>query len=117
MAKKSTSPHERTEYNAKQVEAMSAYGVPQDDIAKVLGISKNTLRKYYLDELDTAAIKANAKIAGKLYEKAMSGDSASIFFWLKTRAKWKETHAVEHTGADGAALSVFNFETLKPKNE
>ena len=37
----------------RQVEAMAGYGVPEADIARVLGIDLKMLRKHYRDELDT----------------------------------------------------------------
>ena len=36
----------------RQVEAMAAYGIPEPDISRVVGIDPKTLRKYYRDELD-----------------------------------------------------------------
>ena len=88
---KGQQPHVPTDQLRRQVEAMSSYGIPQDDISAVIGITPKTLRKYYRVELDTAEAKANAMVAGKLYANCMSGKEASIFFWLKTRAQWKET--------------------------
>ena len=82
----------------RQVEAMAAYGVPEADIARVLGIDPKTLRKHYRDELDTGSIKANSRIAESLYKKAMGDGAQSVtacIFWLKTRAQWKETTVQE----------------------
>lgn len=85
-----TAKHEPTEDMRKTVTDYAAVGVPQDDIALLCGISKNTLRKHYEDELKFGGIKANAAVAGALYNKAMKGDTTSQIFWLKTRAKWSE---------------------------
>jgi predicted transcriptional regulator len=78
----------------RQVEAMAAYGVPEADVARVLGIDPKTLRKHYREELDTGSIKANSRIAESLYKKATGEGPQSVtacIFWLKTRARWKET--------------------------
>jgi hypothetical protein len=83
-------PHIPDEKTRKTVEAMSSYGVPQEDIALVLDIDRKTLSKHYRRELDTAATKANAMVAGRLYQKCMKDDTSSIIFWLKTRAKWRD---------------------------
>lgn len=75
------------------VEMLVACGVTQEEIAKLIGISSDTLQKYYRKELDLGKPKANAKIARRLFEKAAEGDNACMFFWLKTQARWKEAQA------------------------
>lgn len=91
-------PHEPTEENRKMVSAMTSFGITQVEICKVIGIDKKTLHKYYRDEIDTATAKANAKVANKLYQKCMDGDTTSIIFWLKTRARWSEKNEVHVSG-------------------
>ena len=84
----------------RQVEAMAGYGVPEADIAGVVGIDAKTLRKHYRDELDHGHIKANAKVAENLYRKATGEGREAVvaaIFWLKTRARWKETVVSEVT--------------------
>ena len=100
--------HKPTDETRKTVSAMCAYGVPQEDIAAVVGCNHETLRKYYRDELDVSMAKANSKIAEKLYQKAMQGDTACMIFWLKTRAKWAETFKNEHSGPNGGPVAVSN---------
>jgi hypothetical protein len=78
----------------RQVKALAAYGVPQDDIATVLAIDAKTLRKHFWPELQNGAIEANAKVAQSLFqrattEKGSAGVTAAIF-WLKVRAGWRE---------------------------
>ena len=80
----------------RQVEAMAAYGIPEADIAMVVGIDPKTLRKHYRDELDFGQTKANAQVAGFLFNSARTGNVTAQIFWLKTRAHWKETVVQEH---------------------
>ncbi len=104
-------PYEPTDQNRKQVSAMAAYGIPQMDICNVLGISINTLTKYYRHELDTGGAIATAKVAENLYKKATGDGSQSVtaaIFWLKTRAGWKETQTIEHKHDDSSALDRIN---------
>lgn len=85
----------------RQVEAMAGYGVPETDIARVLGIDPKTLRKHYRDALDTGHVVANAKVAESLFRKATGEGRQSVtaaIFWLKTRAGWKETSRHEIQG-------------------
>jgi hypothetical protein len=75
----------------RQVEAMAAYGIPESDISRVMGIDAKTLRKHYRDELDMGETKANAQVAGFLFNAARSGNVTAQIFWLKTRARWRES--------------------------
>ena len=72
---------------------MAAQGVDQTSIARVIGggIDVKTLTKHFREELDTSAIKANAKVGGTAYNKALAGDAQMIRYWMNCRAGWKET--------------------------
>jgi hypothetical protein len=79
---------------------MAAYGIPADDISRVVGIDSKTLRKHYRDELDLGETKANAQVAGFLFNSAKSGNVPAQIFWLKTRARWRETPVeLKHSGS------------------
>ena len=54
----------------RQVEALAGYGVPEPDIAGMIGIDPKTLRKHYRSELDLGHVKANVKVAENLFRKA-----------------------------------------------
>ena len=102
--------HQPTAQTRRTAESMSAFGIPQDEIAKVLGIAKTTLHAHYRDELDTAHVKAIAAVAQCLYKQATDPENprsaASAMFWLKTQARWRETTVVEQTGLDGGPIQV-----------
>ena len=89
-----------TDEERKLVEQMSAVGIPQESICLVIrdGIDDKTLRKHFRRELDTAIIKANAKVSGMLYNNCMAGKERSIEWWEKTRQGRKETQVSEYTG-------------------
>ncbi len=91
-----------TEKDRGTVKAMASYGVPQVDIGRVIGCSHVTLRRAFSQELAVAEITANAKVAETLYSCATNPDprhNAARFFWLKTRAGWRET--TDHRFVDG----------------
>lgn len=84
-------PHQPTEKTRAEVSALVSFGNTQEEIASYIGINTDTLIKYYRDELDNSLVRANAKVAAKLFRKATDGDDLSaMIFWLKTRAKWRE---------------------------
>ena len=93
------------EKGRKKVRSLAAVGIPQNEIAAVLGIDKKTLGKYYRQEIDESMTMANAAVAGKLYAAAMAGSVSAQIFWCKTRLKWRETDRVEHTGIDGGDIA------------
>ena len=90
-----------TEEERKLVEQMTACGIPQESQCRVVrnGIDAKTLRKHFKLEIATAATKANAKVAGTLFDKAMSGDTTALIWWTKTRMKWSEKQEIEHSGS------------------
>lgn len=90
------------------VEAMASYGITQADICSVLDIDLKTLRKHYRYELDTALAKANSQVAQRLYQKALQGDTSSMIFWLKTRARWRE--GLDLSSEDGSMTPIIKVE-------
>lgn len=104
--------HQPTDKTRAEIVALRSYGVPIKEVAAYIGIDDKTLYKYYREELENSAIKANANV-GKFLYQAASGQALTTgatysdcvraaMFWAKTRMGWKETNVQEHTGANGA---------------
>lgn len=97
-----------TDADRATVTAMSASGFAHEQIAKCIGergIDDKTLRKHFRKELDQAMLKANATVANRAYQMAVSGEYPALtIFWLKTRLGWKETDRHELTGPGGEPL-------------
>ncbi len=77
-----------------KVEALAGFGIPASEIACVLDVEKADLARDYAKELAGGAIKANARVAESLFRKATGDGRESVtaaIFWLKTRARWKES--------------------------
>lgn len=108
-------PFEPTDAERKQVEAMSGYGLPIEQIAILVrgGIDGDTLRKHFANELIAGKAKANSGVGRTLFQKAMGGDTAAMIWWSKTQMRWSETQKHEVTGADGAPLGL-SVEFIKP---
>ena len=106
--------HQPTDETRAQVFALSSFGVTQEDIGGFIGISDDSLRKFYAPEIARAKVERNAEVAAFLFRSAngstiKEGASYSdclkaAMFWLKTRAQWKETNVVEGTGPNGEHL-------------
>ena len=111
-------PFVATDIERKQVEAMSGYGVPFEQIAALVrdGIDIDTLRKYFSPELINGKAKANAQIGKGIFQKAMAGDTTAQIWWSKCQMGWKETQRHELTGADGQPLEFAKIERVVVKH-
>jgi hypothetical protein len=91
-----------TDEEREYVEKLSGIGLVQEQIAALIrdGIHSDTLRDHFGKELLSGKAKANAKIGGTLYQKAINGDTGSLIWWTKTQMRWAETqkHEIVHTG-------------------
>jgi hypothetical protein len=94
---------EPTPAERKQVEALSGYGLPIEQIAVLVrdGIHIDTLRAHFTNELHSGKAKANAQVGKTLFQKVMAGDTTAAIWWSKTQMRWKETQHHEHTSPDG----------------
>ena len=108
--------HQPTEKTRAEIIALRSYGVPIKEVAAYIGIDDKTLYKYYRDELENSAIKANANV-GKFLYQAASGQALTTgatysdcvraaMFWAKTRMGWKETNVQEVKMADEPIAKV-----------
>jgi hypothetical protein len=106
-----------TDAERKQVEAMSGYGLPIEQIAVLVrdGIDADTLRKHFAQELVSGKAKANSGVGRTLFQKAMGGDTAAMIWWSKTQMRWKEVQQHEITGADGAPIEYKKIERVIKK--
>jgi AcrR family transcriptional regulator len=98
---------------------MARYGIPETEIARTIGVSKPTLLKYFRDELDTGATKANAQVGEFIFSTILGvpipgrppvtderARATLAIFWAKTRMHWKETNVHEHSGKHGDPIEV-----------
>ena len=101
-------PFKPTDAERRQVEALSGYGLPIEQIAVLVrdGIDSDTLRKHFREELISGKAKANGQIGKTLFQKAMGGDTTAMIWWSKTQMRWSETMKHELTGAEGGPLKI-----------
>ena len=119
-------PYKPTDENRAMVEGMVAAGLKRTQVASIMEISPSTLREHFPLELKNGDAKAIFNVASGLYKNATTGTStcpggnvtAQIFF-LKTRARWRETSRHEVTGPDGEPIAhaheIKDLENLSAK--
>jgi hypothetical protein len=65
--------HKPTDKTRQQAQSASGLGLPQDQIAALIGIAPDTLRKHYELELGLGKAQASAAVAKTLFNKATGG--------------------------------------------
>jgi hypothetical protein len=98
--------HKPTAETKQQAETLSGLGLPHDQIAAIIGISDETLRKHYGTELRLGKARACATIADTLYNRARGGDTTAMIWWTKAQMRWAETARVESSGPDGGPQHI-----------
>jgi hypothetical protein len=113
-----------TDEQHRQVEAMVGYGIPEDQICRLITnqqtkrpIDGKTLRRHFRSEIETGQVKANVSVAQSLFRMAIGGNVAAAIFWLKTRMGWKETAAVEMSGTITLEAMVMKSLELRKARE
>jgi len=99
-------PHKPSEKTRQQAQSAAGLGLPHDQIGALLGISDETLRKYYPTELALGKAQSSAAVAKTLFNKAQAGDTTAMIWWTKSQMKWSETVRQELTGKDGGGIVV-----------
>lgn len=85
-----------TNYHRKLARLLASRGIPQDNIAKVIGISPKTLRKHLRRELSLGSTAANLAVLQALHKMACSGElkySAAAIFWAKCRCGFQANYS------------------------
>lgn len=87
--------HLPTPKTRQQVETLAGLGIRRQDIATVMCISENTLRRHYRTELVRGSVKANAKVSESLFKRATGNSNGAVtaqIFWMKCRAGWRDVN-------------------------
>lgn len=100
-----------TEKQLLEIEEM-AVGMTIEQIANYFGFCRDTF--YNICERNPAVLRHYKKgksvmikeTVGHLMSKIREGDSASIFFYLKTQAGWRETKDINISNEDGSLRPI-----------
>jgi hypothetical protein len=74
----------------ERVRYLAGFGLPQTDIAKIVGCCPKTLRKRFGDDLGRGSAEAKATMASYLFAAAKAGNVTAQIFYLKTQGHWRE---------------------------
>jgi len=101
---------EPTMANRLLVRKLARAGWSQDEIAEGMGVSDETLRKYFRRELDLGNMEMCSQIEDTLYSIATDKEhksvvaAAQVLLKAKGGDEYRETKRTEITGADGGPL-------------
>ena len=107
----------------KQMETMAAFGLNIEQMAAILGFTKPTFERRIAENpavfeaIEKGRATALLNVGKTAYDLAVSGsEPAMTMFYLKCRGRWKETQAIEHSGADGKPLESTQVTVYLPDN-
>ncbi len=105
---------EATDKQRGQVEAMVVCGIPREQIAQAIGITRPTLDKHFKPELELGDTKVKLNVGSFIVNSILGRDggitdeksrTTLAIFFAKTRMHWKET--LRHEGVKDGAPIIF----------
>jgi len=113
-------PFVPTAEQRQNVEAMTGFGIPQEEIARLIKnpetgapIDEKTLRLHFAEEIATGLAKVKANVGQFIYASIMGMPGGITHepsrahlaeFFADRRMGWNQKSIHEHTGKDGAPL-------------
>lgn len=82
-------PHAPNDQERALVTLMAGMGANEAAIGAVIGVSRNTLRKHYEDELANGKAKMDAHVFKALYKGIEKGKTDLIKLYLERKCGWK----------------------------
>lgn len=96
-----------------QIETLAGYGLTEEEIASVMRLSIPSIKKYCKEEIVRGRNTAKTLVTQSLFANIKKGKEASIFFWLKCRARWSERAG--DMAAESSALPNITVNIRTPK--
>lgn len=114
-ARRGRPPHRPTGETRRQVEAMAALFLSQENMGAILGVSDDTLRRHYPAELARGGALGQHAIASGLHRLMEKGNAAALIYMAKVKLGWSEKLKVEH--AAGSRDESFRRYLAMPEAE
>ena len=104
-------PHAASDETRRQAKVMAARFMPQEAIAAIIGISDDTLRKYYGEELRQGDAEGCLKVSRALDKLLEGGSEKAILHLAKVKLGLTETRRHEHkvSGKDGEPFTLEDY--------
>lgn len=119
--------HVPTDQTRRLVERLSALDIPPGEIAGIIGVSRETLRKHYRQELETGLARMIAHVGANLLKatgRTGAHATRASMFLLQARGGWRTTGVdpllsfeaatkSEPTAYDGTDIHALSDEELE----
>lgn len=92
--------HAPTDQTRALVTLMGGMGANETDISLVIGISRNTLRKHYEEELNAAPARMDYHVYSAMYKAISKGKTDMIKLYLERRKGWKDDPVDPNVGVN-----------------
>ena len=92
MTDRGRPPYEPSPKDRRILEATAGWAMPQERIARVIGIDAKTLRKHFAEELEIGSARLEAQLAQNLLRIAQGQDRQALIatiFALKSRLSYR----------------------------
>ncbi len=101
--------HEPTDINKKMVILARGVRMKVEEIAAYIGISRDTLDKYYKEELAHGKVMCDLRVADALMTGIANGDSSLIKYYMNNQMGWADKVNVDSTiTIDAMPVPTFN---------
>ena len=116
MARTGRPPFQPTERQRGEVSAMVVCGIPEEQVARKIGITRNTLRKHFRDEIELSRMTIHTEVStfivntilGRGAANRLTNDAARASlaqFYAARQMGWKDTTLHQHEGTkDGPPI-------------
>ena len=111
--------HVPTDKTRQMVQVLKANGNTHQVVAMVIGISDETLMKYYRKELDQGFDQVKSMVGAALVKSALGGNIGAIRYWLACRGgpEWKQRFDETAEGSGGQTTIVVRGGIASVKHE
>lgn len=92
-------PWSPTTEQAEQIKSLAGRGVGEREIARLIGIDRDTLRLRAEDLMEQGRAYGIATITGVLFSEAKKGSYKHAALYLQQVGKWSTRNTTEHSGA------------------
>ncbi len=109
----------KIQLDENELEGLAAISCTNEEIAILLGVSKDTIENRFSAAIKKGRIKGFRSIKRKLFEKAIGGDLGAMIWFGKQFMGWRDKQEIENHNPEPIKIEFFvpNESTPTKKSE